>query len=69
MFSHHNFFFHLLTFQTIFLLTTELDLFLDDLPLFPHHIIWIMFCFYEFLIISNDPVIMVSEPRKRSRRD
>jgi hypothetical protein len=55
MFSQYNLFFHILTFQVIFLLTTELDLFLDTLPLLSHPILWIMFCFYEFIITINDP--------------
>jgi hypothetical protein len=43
----YNFFFAVLTFQIIFYLTTELDLFLDDLPAFDHNVLWMMFAFTE----------------------
>jgi len=46
----HNFFFAILTFQIIFYLTTELDLFLDDLPVFDHNILWIMFAFTALIL-------------------
>jgi hypothetical protein len=63
---YHNFFFLVLTFQIIFYKTTDLDLFLDDLPTFDHITLWIMFCFvqtlnnydYVFSINPYDPAIM-----------
>jgi hypothetical protein len=48
---YYNFFFAVLTFQIIFYLTTELDLFLDDLPAFDHNVLWMMFAFTETLLV------------------
>jgi hypothetical protein len=50
---YYNFVFLILTFQIIFYLTTELDLFLDDLPTFDHNTLWIMFSFLQTLYQSD----------------
>jgi hypothetical protein len=51
---YYNFFFAVLTFQIIFYITTELDLFLDDLPAFDHNVLWIMFAFTQTLYRLKD---------------
>jgi hypothetical protein len=60
---YYNFFFLVLTFQIIFYKTTDLDLFLDDLPTFDHNTLWIMFSFVQSLYNYDPALSMVQKPK------